>query len=67
MDNKKQETSSNDKIAHLGISFVSGSIDTLPLTMSNDMISFLKWQEYTNKLLIESTMMLGIPVSYFGK
>lgn len=46
---------------------VSGSIETLPLTMSDEMIKYLEWQEYVNKLLLESTAMLGIPVSYFGK
>ena len=67
VDNKKQETSNNDKTAHLGISVVGGSIKPLPLIVSDEMTKFLEWQEYTNNLLLESTTMLGIPVSYFNK
>lgn len=42
------------------------NIEEVSSETTDEMVKFLEWQEYSNKLLIASTAMLGIPVKYFG-
>ena len=42
-------------------------IEILPVTISDEMIKHLEWQEHACKLLIESTTLFAIPAKLHGR